>query len=198
MTVGTSSCRRAPRSNRSWTTDEYWDGSSILAFVTEDHFGELSVKSLRWAQVDIGDLTVDPSQLLTVRGAPCPSRGIADPKGRFGDIIGTYYGSLFVVTASFRETIEAAGLSGWGLLHLDIEGNESLKEGWLLQVFGVCGPMRMLGSFEYEVDLEGWDGADFFVPAGSSGILLSPHAREILSGARLRNVGTELRGTRLV
>ena len=85
---------------------------------TTDHtsrpIGELDLQDHRWARVDIGDLGgADPHRVLVGSVDPEIGRGHADPAGKVGDLIGTYWAALFLISRAFVKLLTVAGLTGW-------------------------------------------------------------------------------------
>lgn len=156
---------------------------------------QLSVQSYSWAQVDIGDLA-GCSQREVLTGATV-ELGVAraDPEGQVGDLIPTYWSSLYLVSDQFVEVMTKATLTGWRTLPIQVTGNEHFRDVSLLQVLGRCGPIVKEGDWLLQeegdrqcLSVSTWDGSDLFVPENRRMTLLSPRAAETIQGSSLRNV----------
>jgi hypothetical protein len=121
---------------------------------TTDHtsrlIGQLDLQDHRWARVDIGDLGgADPHRVLVGSVDPEIGRGHADPTGKVGDLIGTYWAALFLISRAFVKLLTVSGLTGWRITPVPVEGNPAIADVCLLQVVGSCGPIRELEQAEF-------------------------------------------------
>lgn len=107
--------------------------------------------------------------------------------GRVGDLVGTTWAALFLVSDEFADALRARGFSGWRLVPVAIAANRALPTMSMLQVVGRCGPISS-PSIGRVLDPATWDGSDMFVPANEATILLSPRCADVLRQASLRNV----------
>jgi len=107
--------------------------------------------------------------------------------GRLGDIFGTFWVELFLVTDRFLEVLRSEQLSGFKSVRVTVSGNSVVPPVSMLQVLGRCGPVSSEGIGR-ALDPRTLDGSDIFVPANESTILLSAKAGAVLSSAGLRNV----------
>lgn len=163
-------------------------GSMSTSRPRPESFGQLNLADHAWARVDIGDLGgADSRAVLT--GATKLDLPIAhaDPMGDVGDLIGTYWAGLFLVSQEFARFLSWSDLTGWQTLAIRVDGNPAIHDVALLQVVGRCGPIEEAGAGR-TLNLSSWDGSDLFVPANESSIVISTKAAEILRSAGLRNV----------
>jgi hypothetical protein len=161
-------------------------------------FGALRIADSSWRQVDIGDLA--GAELFDVLGGavdPTPLLGEPDPKGKLGDLVGTYWAVLVLVSDRFIDVASAAGLSGWQTKPITLTTEHDASPLSLLQVTGRCGQIEKPDGFP-RMELATWDGSDLFLAPSNATIFLSPTAVNVLSKAQLRNVEVSPPGVELV
>ena len=131
-----------------------------------------------------------------------PVKAHVGQAGKFGDLIGTYWASLYVITEGFRKLITDARLTGWHAYPLDSSGLDLQSPLWVLGITGRCGPVvtgdaaRQRGwdqTGQY-LDAAEWDGSDMFRPSNEGTPLLTARAAETIRRAGLRNVAIERGG----
>lgn len=153
-----------------------------------DNFGELGEKSFEWARVDIGPLSgFSAREVLAGDVEPLLPVVNAEARGKIGDLIGTGYATIYLVTPMFIAVVDAAGLTGCKFLPIEVVVNDDMPDLFLLQVLGRCGPIVEVGP-ERQIGIESWDGSDFFLAEKYLATFVSPRAGEVLRKARLRNV----------
>lgn len=149
---------------------------------------QLDLADHSWARVDIGDLeNGDPHAVLTGRTPIGRFSGRADGDRELGDLVGTYWAALFLMSSKFVATLETANLTGWKPVPVEVHGNPDARNFALLQVTGTCGPISG-GKVGRSLDLRTWDGSDFFVAENESVVFLSEKAAEVLRSSQLANV----------
>jgi hypothetical protein len=131
-----------------------------------------------------------------------PLDAVVGQPGKIGDLVGTFWATVFAMTARLTVALENGGLTGWVSDPVRMRNaieNESL---WMLGITGRCGAVYGQGGlprigtdapFPYLDPLE-WDGADLFMPVNHKAILLAPGAARALKSAQLRNVALEPAG----
>jgi hypothetical protein len=131
---------------------------------------------------------------------------------KFTDILNTGWPSFYLISDKFKNLLEEHHFTGWTtypIIIRDKKGNQI--EGYHgFSVTGVSGPISHANSPSFEaryvptgplvrfykggnVDLNKWDGSDFFVPEGTTGIYITKKVAEELE----RNKITNLRLTNL-
>lgn len=165
-------------------------GPMSISSQGQEPFGELGLRSHEWARVRISDIG-GQSEYAVLAGATVPDQvAVADARGRVGDLIGTYWASLLIAGPRFIDVVTDAGLTGCVFVPLQITGNPLIQDGALLQVSGRCGPIETPG-LDQLIQLDTWDGKDFFIAENNGRVRLSPRALTVLRKARLRNVLVE-------
>ncbi len=161
---------------------------------------KLKLASHDWLRLDIlVPNSVDSRSLLSAeyRGA-LPLPAAVGQRGRLGDLVGTFWATVYLVSDRFKEVLEGAALSGWTTF--PVAPRERLESGlWLLGVTGRCGPVygvdgvarAGLDPVGQYLDPDEWDGADVFLPRNRNVVLLTPEAGRVLGRARLMNVDLE-------
>ncbi len=113
-----------------------------------------------------------------------------------GDLIGTGWATLRVISQRFRQVLDDAQLTGWRTFPVVVLDHALDMPLYLLAVTGRCGPeygssgvhragLPPLGMF---LDPHEWDGADLFMPPNAGDVLLTTRAGDVVKRARLRNV----------
>lgn len=139
-------------------------------------------------QVRIGNLDGARSEdVLRGRAVPRDVVRAVDPGRPIGDLIGTYWVALFLLSERFVGVLHAAGLSGFTVSPVRTDGSPEIATLLLLQVTGECGPVIDTGDGQ-ALDLSTWDGSDFFAPPYGNRFYLSDRAADVIQRARLRNV----------
>jgi|WetSurMetagenome_2_1015567.scaffolds.fasta_scaffold611848_1 hypothetical protein len=126
---------------------------------------------------------------------------------KFGDLLDTYWGNLYLISDKFRNILEENSLSGWKTYPIKLlDKTETEITGYHgLSITGRCGSVDFNNSTIIEkqfvpnapkaryykglyVGLEKWDGSDFFLPEGYFGIVLSAKAADIIKKSKLTNI----------
>jgi hypothetical protein len=166
---------------------------------------QLQLRSHEWLRLDLEvGSNVRPAQLL--RGE---NVGIAEisaavkQSGPVGDLIGTFWATVYVITSRFRDALEKSEINGWRAHPITLRSPRQIdSEVSLLVVTGRAGPVFGAGGIVREdldpvgqyLDINDWDGSEIFVPANRNVILLTERAAQALQAARLRNVVLEPAG----
>lgn len=160
-------------------------------------FSELTLRSELWARVRLANLGgLDPDDLLTGADGEIPM-GQADPQGKIGDMIGTYWATLYLVGRRFTEVVLDSGLTGCRFKPVSVRGNGQINDVALLQIVGKSDPILQSG-LDKRLNLNSWDGSDFFIPRQQLGIFLSPTASAVIRASKLRNVAVEVPGIEFI
>jgi hypothetical protein len=126
--------------------------------------------------------------------------GTAKRRGRAGDLVGTYWAGLYLVSERFRTSVADMGAIGWLTTPVRVSGaNAPLL---LLSITGTCGPLYGVGGertpglprFGVFIDPGLWDGSDFFMPSNSNAIFVLGSVAEEIGRLRLTNVAFESAG----
>ncbi len=126
------------------------------------------------------------------------------------DMIRTGLGSLFLISQRMKDIIESHHLTGWKIFSVKIldKKNNEIAGYHGLSITGKCGPpdYNKCGIIEkqmvptgpvtkyykgWHVGLDKWDGTDFFIPEGTTGIVISKRAADILKKAKITNLELE-------
>jgi hypothetical protein len=154
-------------------------------------FSTLRLRSHDWALIDVGDLGgAEEYEVLAGLVDLDPLVARADPRGKIGDLIGTYWVSLCLVQRSFIDVVSDSGLTGCRFTPVEVTGNGLMRDLSLLQVTGRCGPSVKV-DFGERVELASWDGSDFFLTENLLSVFVSPRASQVLRTAKLRNIRVE-------
>jgi uncharacterized protein DUF1629 len=128
--------------------------------------------------------------------------------GKPRDLIGTTYGSLFLVSDRILEVLESNGFKGWKTYPVLVYGKqrELIAGCHGFQVIGRCGPLTLEHSTKvwkepYVPEGEGhyswrglyfdpgtWDGNDLFIPEVGTDVLVVEPVKEALERAKVRNI----------
>jgi hypothetical protein len=164
----------------------------------------LRLRSHDWLLLQL-DLTT-PNQHDELAGGTfagaLPIKAHVGQAGKVGDLIGTFWPSLYVVTERFRKFIAGAQLTGWHAYPLDRTGPDLQPPLWVLGISGRSGPVfkgdaaRQRGWYEigHYLDPSQWDGSDMFRPSNEGTPLLTARAAKTISDVGLRNVALEPAG----
>lgn len=126
---------------------------------------------------------------------------------KVGDILDTGSASLFLISDKLKNTLEKNNLTGWKTYPVQIFDKKGDKiQGYHgFSVTGRCGPVdyRKCEITEKRLAPEGplikhykglyigldkWDGSDFFIPEGTSGIKITQKAMNLLKTNKLTNL----------
>jgi hypothetical protein len=159
----------------------------------------LQLRSHRWMRIDLLGLeSTPPRDILTGKLADDRLVGVVRQHGRLGDLVGTFWAAVFLVSERLREVLRAGGVSGWTTRPVVVEGADAVNAVslHLLCVHGRCGPVieradstsSKTGGVGQYLDPGEWDGSDVFVAANHNAILLSDRGADVIRRARLSNV----------
>ena len=131
-----------------------------------------------------------------------PIRGFVDQKGKVGDLLGTFWASLYLIGDRFKKLLEENAIGGWRAYPTICEGLQSPGEWWVLGIAGRGGSVRTgqeaaragLDPLDQGLDPREWDGSDLFHPANEGTILVTTRAAQVLERAHLKNVVLERTG----
>jgi hypothetical protein len=144
---------------------------------------------------------------------PVIFRGISG--GKFTDILNTGWTDLYLISDNLKKRLVEKHFTGWStypIILQDKKGNQI--EGYHgFSVTGVSGSISHANSPSFEaryvpkgplvrfykganIDLSKWDGSDFFVPEGTTAIVITKRVAEYLeknktTNLRLTNVAEE-------
>ncbi len=129
---------------------------------------------------------------------------------KWGDLVGTGWLSLYLISTKFRAALEENKLTGWQTFSVEVFNKRKIVvEGFYgLSIIGKCGPINYSKSEMMtkrlvptgplvnrhrglHVGLDQWDGMDFFIPFGSTHIIASPRAATIIEDGHFENVRLE-------
>ena len=117
---------------------------------------------------------------------------------KFTDILNTGWPSFYLISDKFKNLLNEHHFTGWTTYPIvirDKKGNQI--EGYHgFSVTGVSGPISHENSPSFEaryvptgplvrfykggnIDLNKWDGSDFFVPEGTTGIVMTKRVAEV-------------------
>ena len=138
--------------------------------------------------------------LLTGEFGDQPLVGVVRRPGWPGDLVGTYWAGVYLVSEHFRRSITDLGATGWFTTPVPVEGIQSQL--WLLSISGRCGPLFGVGGDPYPggpnvgtfIDPARWDGADFFMAYNNNSIHFVGSTAERIHELRLSNVVLESAG----
>jgi hypothetical protein len=126
---------------------------------------------------------------------------------KFTDILNTGWTSLYLISDNFKKLLEENHFTGWKtypIILQDKKGNQI--EGYHgFSVTGVSGPISYVNSPTFEaryvptgplvrfykggnIDLNKWDGSDFFVPESTTGIYITKRVAEELERNKITNL----------
>lgn len=116
---------------------------------------------------------------------------------RFNDIINTGYPSLYLISQKMNDVLVENQLNGWCTFPVELyDSNKNEISGYFgFSIIGKSGPTSYKKSVIIEkqlvpngsickyfkgVDIENWDGSDFFTPEGTYQIFITRRAKEIM------------------
>ena len=159
----------------------------------------LGLADHKWKRVDVA-LSADLKGADLVRGdyhGPLPLRAVVGEEGAVGDLIGTFWASVFLISNRLSKAFKDLRLSGWRSLPVSVKGDSNLLEDVaVLAVTGRAGPiygaggatrpdLDMIGQY---LDPHEWDGSDLFLPRNRRSILVTGPAAKEIARFRFRNV----------
>ncbi len=171
--------------------------TSNLLDVRQVHVLEL--RSHNWMRIDLPGLEgVASRDILTGKLAGGPIVGVVQQHGRFGDLVGTFWAAVFLISERLREVMRAGDVTGWTTRPVMVEatGTIGVQPLYLLCVHGRCGPVVVpsnsmgfeTGGVGHYLDPRKWDKSDIFLASNHDAILLSGRGADIIRGARVSNV----------
>jgi len=160
----------------------------------------LEGRSLGGLRVSLTGEGITARRLLTGDLGGQPLVGVVRQPGRPGDLVGTYWAGVYLVSEHFRRSISDLGASGWFTTPVQVKGVQSQL--WLLSISGRCGPLFGVGGDPYPsgpdvgtfIDPARWDGADFFMADNNNSIHVVGSTAERIHELRLSNVVLESAG----
>jgi len=165
----------------------------------------LALADHNWKRVDVApSADLKGNDLLTgeYRG-PLPLRAVVREEGAIGDLIGTFWASVFLMSHGLSKAFEDLRLSGWRSFPVSVQGDPDWHEDLtLLAVTGRSGPvygaggesrpgLDMIGQY---LDPHEWDGSDVFLPTNRRSILVTGPAAKGIARFRFRNVDLQPAG----
>jgi hypothetical protein len=158
-----------------------------------------------WMRVDVAPSDgVKGNELLSgeYRG-PLPLTALVREAGPIGDLIGTFWANVFLMSDRLSKAMQELRLSGWRSLPVSVKGDPDLDNRLaLLAVTGRAGPVYGAGgqtrpgvdAIGQYLDPGESDGSDVFLPANRRSILLTGAAAEKIARLGLRNVDLQPAG----
>jgi hypothetical protein len=158
--------------------------SSVGRRLPVEGLTKLELRSHEWLRVDLEvGPDVQPADLrrgenLSTRPIPA----VVKQQGPVGDLIGTFWATVYAFTSRFRGVLQKSEVSGWGSHPIDLRSpiditsdlSLLLVRGRAGPVFGVGGIVRQdLDPVGQYLDPSEWDGSDLFLPANRSVILVT-------------------------
>jgi hypothetical protein len=173
--------------------------SRVLEIHSVQTLVSASYKGLR-VSIRGGQSDVAARNLLSGSLADQPLTGTARRHGRVGDLVGTYWAGVYLVSERFRESVAELGASGWSTTPIQVPGVEVPL--LLLSITGKCGPLFGVGGEQTEggpaigtfIDPQLWDGSDFFLPSNNNSIFVIGSVADAIQRVRLANVAFEPAG----
>lgn len=158
-----------------------------------------------WSRLDVApSVGVKGNELLSGEYlGPLPLAAVIRYRGTVGDLIGTYWANVFLVSDRLSKAMRKLRLSGWRTLPVSVKDEPDLDNRLALlvitgragPVYGACGQTRpgvdVIGQY---LDPNEWDGSDLFLPANRRSILVAGPAAEKIARLGLRNVNLEPAG----
>ena len=163
----------------------------------------LRLRSYDWLRVRL-DLPVrsDNDRLLdAVYKGPVPIEALVEHDGKVGDLVGTLWAALYLMSDRFVHVLEQNAITGWRGYDSVMKGRGSTTAWRILGVTGRSGPVRTptggpagLQPLGHYLDPREWDGSDLFHPESEGTILVTARAAEAIRDADLKNVVLEPAG----
>ena len=155
------------------------------------------------ASLHLPDSTFSQAQKL-LRGEyaelerPVTYLHVPEKGSKLKDLLQTDYEGLYLISERLRSLLEAHELSGWKTYPVALlDAREKEIQGYCgLSITGRCGAVdygaseiATYGSVfeELHVDLDTWDGSDFFVPEHPERIIVSERAAQVLRENKVSN-----------
>jgi hypothetical protein len=123
------------------------------------------------------------------------------------DVLDTGSASFYLISDLMKKILEENNLTGWTTYRIKLydKHNNELLGYCGFSVLGKCGPINYSKSPIIEkrlvpngpickfykglyIDLDTWDGSDFFIPENRRGIIVTKKAADILRKSKLSNV----------
>ena len=152
-----------------------------------------------WKRVDVAPLEgVNGNELLSgeYRGQ-LPLIAVVREGGPVGDLVGTFWANVFLMSDRLSKAMQELRLSGWRSLPVSVKDDPDLDNRLaLLAVTGRAGPLYGAGgqtrpgvdAIGQYLDPREWDGSDLFLPANRRSILVTGPTAEKIARLDLRNV----------
>jgi hypothetical protein len=134
---------------------------------------------------------------------PLPLTAVVKQGGPIGDLVGTFWASVFLMSDRLSKALEELRVSGWRALPITVTGGPDLDERLaLLAVTGRAGPVYGAGGQTHpDVDAIGqyldpreWDVSDLFLPANRRSILVTGPAAEKIARLGVSNLDLQSAG----
>jgi hypothetical protein len=174
----------------SMSTSRVLEIHSVLTLVSATY------KGLR---VSIRGRDVTARNLLNGNLATRPLTGTARRQGRAGDLVGTYWAGVYLVSERFRASVAELGASGWSTTPIHVPGVDVPLS--LLSITGKCGPLVGAGGEQTEgtalgtfIDPQLWDGSDFFLASNNNSTFVIGSVANAIQRMGLANVAFEPAG----
>ena len=125
----------------------------------------------------------------------------------FKDILDTGTGSLYLISEKMKNSLKEHQLTGWKTFPIRLLGkqDEEIQGYHGFSITGRCGPVdfskseRILKSFVPEgplstfckgfpIELDSWDGSDFFLPSNRYSTTVSKRAAEVIKKEKLTHI----------
>lgn len=124
------------------------------------------------------------------------------------DILETGWSSRYLISSRLKELLENQNFTGWKTYPIKLYDKKSNEiHGYHgFSVTGKCAPISFKNSKIIEkqfvptgpickyfkgIDLDEWDGSDFFCPEGNIGIYVTRKVTQVLKGNKITNVRFE-------
>jgi hypothetical protein len=165
----------------------------------------LGLENHNWKRLDIAPSSgLKGNELLfgEYRG-PLPLTAVVRQEGQIGDLVGTFWANVFLMSDRLKKALQELRLSGWRSLPVSVKDDPDLDERLaLLAITGRAGPIYGPGGqTRPDVDAIGqyldpleWDGSDLFLPANRRSILVTGPAAEKIAGLGLSNLDLQPAG----
>ena len=134
---------------------------------------------------------------------PVPLPAAPRESGPRGDLVGTFWAHVFVMSPRMTRALEELRLSGWRSYPVQVQSDHRTDDSLaLLAVTGRAGPIYGVGGesrpgmnpIGQYLDPEECDGSDIFLPANRHSIHLAGPAADRIARLGLRNVDLEPAG----
>ncbi len=159
---------------------------------------KLRLRSHDWLRIRLLLPTLaDHDRLLDgIYEGALPIHGRIDQKGKVGDLVGTFWAGLYLISERSKKLLEETKITGWRAYPTICEGLVSQGALWVLGITDGAGPVRTArGIVPSDRDTPGqyldprdWDGSDLFHPVHDGTSLVAARAADVIEGAHLKNV----------